>query len=485
MRVRCRRRTGPCRRWRSWVTRRRGPGTPGLRPQERDRAGRRGGRRCRIILYVAGGLLGPGYWLCGAVSDGHVFGKSPAEVRFTEFVLASVVVVVASWGLLLIVGEAMLFALAVFKADDRERYDVYRNLMILWGYVLTLGIPRHFRRLPAQFGALSDELRNEGAVARGVTGRATDVRAMSAVMRTYATAPAARRSGRPRGSRGVGGSVTGSRERDGSRAAASVNGRRARDEAAPARPRQRRAEDERDRRGSREVPESQEGPAPPREATRARERPAKGRRPATARGSRRAYAGTRPTRRRETSDGAPRDRTGVRRAAASRPDAPRDRARENEETRRDATPRQGGANGGAARDAARDRAGANEDVRRDAVPHGHETRDGTARETTAERTGRRQEGRGRAPSPPREEPRNGARRRENPRDRAGERQQPRPRPLPPGREDTRENAERRETPGPATPGATADGSGRCLMRACGTRRGTARVRVSDGRHAMA
>jgi hypothetical protein len=54
---------------------------------------------------------------------------------------------------LLILGEAMLFALAVVKADDRERYDIYRNLMILWGYVLTLGIPRHFRRLPAQFGA--------------------------------------------------------------------------------------------------------------------------------------------------------------------------------------------------------------------------------------------------------------------------------------------------------------------------------------------
>ncbi len=71
--------------------------------------------------------------------------------------LALVVVVVASWGLLLILGEAMLFALALVKADDRERYDIYRNLMILWGYVLTLGIPRHFRRLPAQFGALSDD----------------------------------------------------------------------------------------------------------------------------------------------------------------------------------------------------------------------------------------------------------------------------------------------------------------------------------------
>jgi hypothetical protein len=95
------------------------------------------------------------------VGNGRLFGKSPADLHFGEFILASVVVVVASWGLLLILGEALLFALAVFKADDRERYDIYRNLMILWGYVLTLGIPRHFRRLPAQFGAQSDEARSE------------------------------------------------------------------------------------------------------------------------------------------------------------------------------------------------------------------------------------------------------------------------------------------------------------------------------------
>ncbi|HEY0537213.1 MAG TPA: hypothetical protein VGD53_02545, partial [Actinoallomurus sp.] len=131
----------------------------GDRDGERDDADRRTPRRCRVILYVVGGLLGPGYWLCGVVWDGRLFGKSPAETRFTEFVLASAVVVVASWGLLLILGEAMLFALAVFKADDRERYDIYRNLMILWGYVLTLGIPRHFRKLPAQFGARPDDVR--------------------------------------------------------------------------------------------------------------------------------------------------------------------------------------------------------------------------------------------------------------------------------------------------------------------------------------
>src|SRR3954463_4844478 len=151
------------------MTRRHGPGAVRRRntlgtgrgePREPPGAGggRRGPRLCRIILIVAGGLLGPGYWLCGSVGGGRrMFGKTPSEVHFTEFVLASVVVVIASWGLLLILGEAMLFALAVFKADDRERYDVYRNLMILWGYVLTLGIPRHFRRLPAQFGAHPDE----------------------------------------------------------------------------------------------------------------------------------------------------------------------------------------------------------------------------------------------------------------------------------------------------------------------------------------
>jgi hypothetical protein len=152
----------------------------GERDGERDEAGRRTPRRCRVILYVVGGLLGPGYWLCGVVWDGRLFGKSPAETRFTQFVLASAVVVVASWGLLLILGEAMLFALAVFKADDRERYDIYRNLMILWGYVLTLGIPRHFRKLPAQFGARPDDVRSGGKGGQGAgrsrqqTGRPAD-----------------------------------------------------------------------------------------------------------------------------------------------------------------------------------------------------------------------------------------------------------------------------------------------------------------------
>lgn len=135
---------------------------PRSRRCDSGESGRRGARRCRFILFVVGGLLGPGYWLCGSVGDGHVLGRTPSEARFTEFVLASVVVVVASWGLLLILGEALLFALAVFRADDRERYDIYRNLMILWGYVLTLGISRHFRKLPAQFASRFDDARDDG-----------------------------------------------------------------------------------------------------------------------------------------------------------------------------------------------------------------------------------------------------------------------------------------------------------------------------------
>jgi hypothetical protein len=122
---------------------------------------------------VVGGLLGPGYWLCGAVWDTRPSGKSTAEVHFTEFVLASIVVVIASWGLLLILGEALLFTLAIFRAYDKEQYDIYRNLMILWGYVLTLGIPRHFRKLPAQFGALNDDALND---ARGRSHRDGDRR---------------------------------------------------------------------------------------------------------------------------------------------------------------------------------------------------------------------------------------------------------------------------------------------------------------------
>ncbi|MCW2944531.1 MAG: hypothetical protein JWR24_1248 [Actinoallomurus sp.] len=122
-----------------------------------DRPAGRHGRRRRVVLYIAGGLLGSGWWLFRILDDSTVFSKIPTTVNVPLFVLASGVVVVACWGLLLILGEVMLFALAVVKAGDREQYDLYRNLMILWGYVLTLGIPRLFRKLPAQFAPSPDD----------------------------------------------------------------------------------------------------------------------------------------------------------------------------------------------------------------------------------------------------------------------------------------------------------------------------------------
>jgi hypothetical protein len=114
-------------------------------------------RRRRLALYIAGGLLGSGWWLSSTVYDSPVFSRMPTTVHLPQFVLASGVVFMACWGLLLILGEVTLFALAVVKAGDREQYDLYRNLMILWGYVLTLGIPRLFRKLPAQFTASPDD----------------------------------------------------------------------------------------------------------------------------------------------------------------------------------------------------------------------------------------------------------------------------------------------------------------------------------------
>lgn len=127
------------------------PGRTDDRPAERD------GRRRRFVFYVVGGLLGSGWWLSVTVYGAPVLKKVPANVHVPQLAVATCVVAVACWGLLLVVGEAMLFALAVMKSGDQERYDVYRNLMILWGYVLTLGLPRLFRRLPAQFAGTLDE----------------------------------------------------------------------------------------------------------------------------------------------------------------------------------------------------------------------------------------------------------------------------------------------------------------------------------------
>ena len=96
-----------------------------------------------------GGLLGSG-WVSAAVYGGPVLSRIPTTVHIPQFAAASFVVAAACWAILLICGEVLLFALAVVRAVDSEQYDRYRNLMILWGYVLTLGIPRLFRRLPAQ-----------------------------------------------------------------------------------------------------------------------------------------------------------------------------------------------------------------------------------------------------------------------------------------------------------------------------------------------
>jgi hypothetical protein len=122
-----------------------------------ERRSERNGRRRRVVLYIVGGLLGSGWWVSATVYGGPMLSKIPTTVHIPQFAMVSCVITVACWGVLLILGEATLFALAVIKAGDREQYDLYRNLMILWGYVLTLGIPRLFRRLPAQFAGGSDD----------------------------------------------------------------------------------------------------------------------------------------------------------------------------------------------------------------------------------------------------------------------------------------------------------------------------------------
>ena len=133
--------------------------------EDAPRSGRSGTRRGRVILYAVGGLLGSG-WVSAAVYGGPVLSRIPRTVHLPQFAAATFVVTVACWAILLICGEVLLFALAVIRAGDSEQYDRYRNLMILWGYVLTLGIPRLFRRLPAQFADDETQARPEEPKAR-------------------------------------------------------------------------------------------------------------------------------------------------------------------------------------------------------------------------------------------------------------------------------------------------------------------------------
>jgi hypothetical protein len=130
------------------------------------RSAARGGRRRRFVFYIFGGLLGSGWWLTVTVFSAPVLKKVPSDVHIPQLAIVGCVIALACWCLLLVVGEATLFALAVLKSGDRERYDVYRNLMILWGYVLTLGLPRLFRRLPAQFADDLEEPTHDPGPAR-------------------------------------------------------------------------------------------------------------------------------------------------------------------------------------------------------------------------------------------------------------------------------------------------------------------------------
>ncbi|MEV5753417.1 hypothetical protein AB0L00_36835 [Actinoallomurus sp. NPDC052308] len=119
-------------------------------------------RRNRGVLYVAGGLFGAsgtGWWLSEARHDGlHITG-----LHLPPSVVLWGLVGLAGWGTILLLGELTLFVLAIVNVADREVHDRCRNLMILWGYVLTLGTPRLFRRLPAQFAQLFTE---EGTASR-------------------------------------------------------------------------------------------------------------------------------------------------------------------------------------------------------------------------------------------------------------------------------------------------------------------------------
>lgn len=109
----------------------------------------------RLVLYAGGGLFGAGgtgWWLAQGDTDGAALGRIPFHVPRSLAIGA--VAGLAGWGTLLLLGEVLLFVLAVARVDDPEVHDRYRNLIILWGYVLTFGTSRFFRRLPAQFAQL-------------------------------------------------------------------------------------------------------------------------------------------------------------------------------------------------------------------------------------------------------------------------------------------------------------------------------------------
>ncbi|MCO5974207.1 hypothetical protein [Actinoallomurus soli] len=124
-------------------------------------------RRNRSVLYVAGGLFGAsgtGWCLSEVRHDGlHITG-----LRLPPSVALWGLVGLAGWGMVLLLGELTLFVLAIVNVADPEVHDRCRNLMILWGYVLTLGTPRLFRRLPAQFAQL---FADEGAASRSTRDR--------------------------------------------------------------------------------------------------------------------------------------------------------------------------------------------------------------------------------------------------------------------------------------------------------------------------
>lgn len=129
------------------------PRLPATGPHRHERHERRDRRHpVRLLLYAGGGLFGAGetgWWLAQGDTDGSPLSRIPFHVP--RSVAVGAVMGLAGWGALLLLGEVLLFVLAVARVDDPEVHERYRNLIILWGYVLTLGTSRFFRRLPAQF----------------------------------------------------------------------------------------------------------------------------------------------------------------------------------------------------------------------------------------------------------------------------------------------------------------------------------------------